>query len=278
MLTKSAFADALIDALVKANEAETAKENVLSMIDQVAHLTDGKREDVSRSVQGFLESACAGGEITKGSVGCAKDIADVTFDEFNAALEKEFRAQYGRLYDARDNVPGFREAYDSACSYVEENGDVLRSFENYIEDIIMSDREIAAFGFAIESILKEKGNTKFSYFYRDADNYKQFDGNEVIVKGWITAEEMDTILCSLQDGELFIPRQVGLPETRLQYPYDEQSDHCFFEVWGDNPFERTGKAPTIDMTASELAEAFANVKAWDDFSYEKGHHKSQGCQ
>ena len=56
-------------------------------------------------------------------------------------------------------------------------------------------------------------NTKISYLYRDADNYKQY--NECIVAGTLSAKQICTILDCCDMGEYFIPRHVGLPERRF---------------------------------------------------------------
>lgn len=57
-------------------------------------------------------------------------------------------------------------------------------------------------------------NTKITYLYRDADNYKQF--NEVIVNGCLTEEQKRKIISCLNSKEYFIPRQVCFPEIRFE--------------------------------------------------------------
>lgn len=102
-------------------------------------------------------------------------------------------------------------------------------------------------------------NTKINYLYRDADNYKMH--NEVVVKGKFTPEMQDTIKDALECGEYFIPSQVGLPEKRFDNCTD--ADHCFFELDVDNDFVVTDEEPTVELTAEELTNAFANVAYWD---------------
>ena len=70
-------------------------------------------------------------------------------------------------------------------------------------------------------------NTKISYLYRDADNYKVY--NECIVQGEISEEKNKQILDCCDMGEYFIPRQVGLPERKFD-KYDTEVDHCWFEL------------------------------------------------
>ena len=49
-------------------------------------------------------------------------------------------------------------------------------------------------------------NTKISYLYRDADNYKMH--NKCVIAGTLTTEQARTIKDSCEMGEYFIPRQV----------------------------------------------------------------------
>ena len=56
-------------------------------------------------------------------------------------------------------------------------------------------------------------NTKITYLYRDASNYKVW--NEQVLKGTITDDQIRIICGCLLDGEFFIPFKVGLPEDRF---------------------------------------------------------------
>ena len=103
-------------------------------------------------------------------------------------------------------------------------------------------------------------NTRISYLYRDAHNYKMW--NECVVAGVITEEMKAVIMCSLDSGEFFIPSQVGLPEKRFSKLTD--ADHCWFELDEDG-FEETEDAPTVAVTAEALTEAFRSCAGkWDD--------------
>lgn len=103
-------------------------------------------------------------------------------------------------------------------------------------------------------------NTKISYVYRDAHNYKML--NECVVGGIITDEMQAVILDSLDSGEYFIPSQVGLPEKR--FAKLTEADHCWFEM-DEYGFEETQAAPTVNITAEALTEAFRSCAGkWDD--------------
>ena len=98
-------------------------------------------------------------------------------------------------------------------------------------------------------------NTKISYLYRDADNYKRY--NECIVAGTLSANQICTILDCCDMGEYFIPGQVGLPERRFDL-HDPQADS----------FSETIEPPTIALTATELVNRFEECRNnWQDEAY-----------
>ena len=104
-------------------------------------------------------------------------------------------------------------------------------------------------------------NTKINYLYRDADNYKVY--NVCVIAGELTGAEIRTIIGCCDSGEYFIPRQIGLPETRFE-TYDPAVDHCWFELDEDS-FERTEAPANVDLTTAQLVETFAACKGnWND--------------
>ena len=103
---------------------------------------------------------------------------------------------------------------------------------------------------------QEKPNTRIDYLYRDADNYKM--PNSAVVKGLLSEDQKKIIMSSLQDGEFFIPSQVGLPETRVDEYWDMESDHVFFELDEDS-FTATDEEPTVSVTAEGLVKRFEAV-------------------
>lgn len=107
-------------------------------------------------------------------------------------------------------------------------------------------------------------NTKISYLYRDADNYKM--PNECVIAGTLTEEQTLTIKDCCDMREYFIPRQVGLPERRFNR-YDPAVDHCWFEL-DENSFSETMEPPTIALTAAELVNRFEVCRNnWQDEAY-----------
>ena len=93
-------------------------------------------------------------------------------------------------------------------------------------------------------------NTKISYLYRDADNYKMH--NKCVIAGTLTTEQARTIKDSCEMGEYFIPRQVGLPERRFDR-YDPAVDHCWFEL-DEDCFSETVEPPMEYENLSDLNE------------------------
>lgn len=98
-------------------------------------------------------------------------------------------------------------------------------------------------------------NTRISYLYRDADNYKNM--NEVVIPGSISDDQIKIILDCLYDGEFFIPEQVGLPEER--FGSWTEADHCWFEM-AKYSFELTDSAPNWNMAPDKLVEMFLKAK------------------
>lgn len=70
----------------------------------------------------------------------------------NSFLEK-FNSEYNFLYDNRDCVAGFSEAVDAFDSFLESHKSFVSEFVRFRGDIISSDREAAAFMFALESFM-----------------------------------------------------------------------------------------------------------------------------
>ena len=105
-------------------------------------------------------------------------------------------------------------------------------------------------------------NTRISYLYRDASNYKI--QNVAVVKGLMSGEQQQQILNCLIDGENFIPRMVGLPEQRFGTWTDDDVDWFEFQT---GSFEYTCEDPTVDMTVDELVCRFENAKKrnWCEF-------------
>ena len=69
---------------------------------------------------------------------------------------KKFSEEYSFLYENRDRVAGYREAVDAFDEYLKNDVGGFRKFvgefAKYRNDLISSDREAAAFMFALESL------------------------------------------------------------------------------------------------------------------------------
>lgn len=102
-------------------------------------------------------------------------------------------------------------------------------------------------------------NTLIEYLYRDASNYKQF--NSAVVSGELTEAQIHEIMGCLEDGEYFIPSQVGLPEKKFDTITED--DHPWFELY-EHGFSKTSGEATVKVTAQELYQKFLKCKgAWD---------------
>lgn len=66
-------------------------------------------------------------------------------------LEK-FNDEYKFLYDSNGTVCGEKEAVKAFDGFVKQHGDFVREFVAFRGDFISSDREAAAFMFALDSM------------------------------------------------------------------------------------------------------------------------------
>lgn len=85
--------------------------------------------------------------------------------EYNVDIKifkKKFDEEYEFLYKNRDQVAGFNEAVEAGDKFLNEHGDFVGEFANYRGDFITSDREVAAFMFALDSLTEEQGNEEKS--------------------------------------------------------------------------------------------------------------------
>lgn len=69
-----------------------------------------------------------------------------------AEFEKQFNKEYDFLYEHNDNVEGYREAVQSFDEFIKTHGDFVGEFAKHRGDYISSDRECAAFMFALETM------------------------------------------------------------------------------------------------------------------------------
>lgn len=68
---------------------------------------------------------------------------------------EEFRKQYSFLYNSDGYVPGYDEAVEAFDSFIEKHADFVGEFVNYRHDFISSDREAAAFMFALDLLIDD---------------------------------------------------------------------------------------------------------------------------
>lgn len=104
-------------------------------------------------------------------------------------------------------------------------------------------------------------NTRINYLYRDASNYKVL--NTAVIRGELSEADQQIILSCLEDGEYFIPSQVGLDEER--FGSWTEDDHCWFEM-SPGFAEPTNAAPGNLDCAQLVANFLAAKDNWDDGS------------
>ena len=102
-------------------------------------------------------------------------------------------------------------------------------------------------------------NTEITYMYRDASNYKIY--NTIIVKGELISEEIDLLIGCLEDGEFFIPADVGLPPLQKRWDFLNEDDHVQHELSRDD-IRAVDELPTLDISVHDLMHRFLSVE-WD---------------
>ena len=82
--------------------------------------------------------------------------------------------------------------------------------------------------------------TRLTYMYRDASNYKWH--GEAVFEGEITDAEKECFVRACNDGEYFIASQVGLEDLQRQLiAFPDEDDHVWSEIDG---FELTDHPAT----------------------------------
>lgn len=104
-------------------------------------------------------------------------------------------------------------------------------------------------------------NTRITYLYRDADNFKQID--EIVVAGVLSEEQQQELRDSL-DSEGFIPEQVGMralqADLQAYAPGDDDAWHEIEEI------SITEDPTTFPGTAKELLAKFKATDWNPEFS------------
>lgn len=109
-------------------------------------------------------------------------------------------------------------------------------------------------------------NSKFSYLYRDASNYKQF--GYVIFSGAFTPQDADCVNGNLHEGDFFIPADVSLRSLPEDFGSLNIDDHPWHEIdfmtgTERSPFELTSEEPTDARSVHQFAKEFAQT-SWDE--------------
>ena len=76
---------------------------------------------------------------------------NINIQEFS----RKFSNEYEFLYNNHDNVAGYHEAVQEGDKFIRENNEFVREFCKYRGDIITSDREVAAFMFALYDMIDQ---------------------------------------------------------------------------------------------------------------------------
>ncbi len=75
-----------------------------------------------------------------------------SYNIVNTRINKKFNEHYDRLYKALDNVEGYAKALEIGDEFIRNNSATVERFNSYRKDIMSSDREVAAFAFALADV------------------------------------------------------------------------------------------------------------------------------
>lgn len=96
-------------------------------------------------------------------------------------------------------------------------------------------------------------NTRFTYMYRDAGNYKYF--RTVVLTGSLDADDLQEYL---HEHHYFVPSAVGLDD--LQPDPLTLDDHIWHEVFETR---ETEESPSIKTNSLDLVQKFRRAKNHD---------------
>ena len=100
-------------------------------------------------------------------------------------------------------------------------------------------------------------NTKITYLYRDACNYKTW--GEEVIRGTLTQKQLTPYLI---DSEFFIPHDIGLPDLQ-PHPWTED-DHDLHTI---EKLEATEEKATVSYNAATLMMYFRRARAGEWSAY-----------
>ena len=66
---------------------------------------------------------------------------------------KRFQKEYDFLYEHDDRVAGYHEALSFGDDFIKAHPDFVNEFNAYRQDFLSSDREVAAFAFALSAYM-----------------------------------------------------------------------------------------------------------------------------
>lgn len=116
------------------------------------------------------------------------------------------------------------------------------------------------------NILPNFAWTELVYMYRDADSYKQF--KPIFLIGRLGDEEKNRINERLDDGDSFLPSQLGLENLQpyMGY-YDDETDHVWHELCLDELTIYQAENLPTDIsffgTVQDFVERFEGIVEWD---------------
>lgn len=108
--------------------------------------------------------------------------------------------------------------------------------------------------------------THIPYMYRDAANYKVC--RTLVLRGSITAEQVEQLRATLHDGDHFIPTQIGMPHLGTESGWASfpcEDDHIWHELELDAVEEGSGREDEAWFSVEEFITMMTTAaQRWDD--------------
>lgn len=112
--------------------------------------------------------------------------------------------------------------------------------------------------------------TAIPYYYRDADNYKA--SGTIFLEGPLSGDQIKSIKSKLDEGEYFIPEDLGLniPELQDQLSsFPSQADHVWhtlalYEISNENKLDEG----EVAIPVANFVKAFAQIESKDSWDVE----------
>ena len=177
----------------------------------------------------------------------------------NISMEKfceQFQKEYNFLYDCRGYVAGYDEAVSAFDRFQSDHADFVREFAQYRGDVVSSDREAAAFMFALD-VLDDPDGTP-SHSERPAENNGAHSEIQPPIPPQNGAKSDD------RPANLSRKRKKPNPEKRHAAARKANADKTLLQTFIESDLSRFGHVTADTQSALQFQGYF-----WDGYKLRK---------